>query len=66
MTTKLENGCIPIGVPCPWKEKCAMADSCFHEGLKHTTPFSCAAARGFDLVEEMKANRISQTTVKKS
>lgn len=66
MTTKLEDGCIPIGVSCPWKEKCEMAEVCFHKGINHTTPFSCAAARGFDLIEEYNTKEIHQTTSKKS
>lgn len=46
--SELEEGFIPKGKECPWKNQCAI----FLEGFcKHTGGynFSCASARGFDI-----------------
>ena len=49
MASKLKNGLIPAGTECPFKDECN--DSlCKHQGVWHTVNFSCAFARGFDLI----------------
>jgi hypothetical protein len=52
-TSPLTNGSIPARNICPYREKCpiAQAGGCNHKGEKHKTAFSCAAARGFDIVD---------------
>ena len=50
MERKLVNGLIPIGTVCPFKNKCELNSTCRHLGIKHNVPYSCAIARGFDLV----------------
>lgn len=47
----LIDGKIPPNTDCPYKEKCEIFQSqkCHHQGLNHTTAFSCAVARAFEL-----------------
>ena len=49
----LTDGCIPAGKECPFKNKCELANSlaCLHD-LKNKRPFSCGAARGFEIVQK--------------
>ena len=50
---KLIKGKIPKGSECPWKNKCkiAIGGSCHHQGKNHPCDFSCATARGFQMME---------------
>lgn len=52
----LVDGKIPPKTVCPFKDKCELAkeDRCFHQGLDHQNAFSCAVARGFEIVGQMK------------
>lgn len=52
--SKLINGNIPAHTICPFKGECNLASNCHHQGEKHPVPFSCAAARGFDLIKISK------------
>ena len=53
--TKLKHGNIPAHTICPYDSRCSMGqdDGCKHLGLKHSIEYSCAAARGFDIGEEV-------------
>ena len=59
--TKLINGKIPAFTECPFRNKCEIAqhgqNRCSHLGLWHSVAFSCASARAFDLIEEIKNER---------
>jgi hypothetical protein len=57
--SKLVDGLIPAGQECPWKKQCRFAhlEMCHHRGTQHEVPFSCALARGFDLVDQKQPNR---------
>ena len=45
---KLVDGKIPAGQACPFKDSCPChGKSCYHKGVDHPTPFSCAYARAF-------------------
>jgi hypothetical protein len=48
-----EDGCIPARTPCPFRHRCEFAQvgMCHHKGEEHAVQFSCAVARGFDLIE---------------
>ena len=50
--SKLVDGKIPEHTVCPFREKCeiAISGNCNHNGVEHTVSFSCASARGFDLL----------------
>lgn len=51
--TKLVGGKIPALTDCPYKDECPMAQtSCHHKGKEHNVPFSCGAARAFDLIHK--------------
>jgi hypothetical protein len=54
-----QRGRIPEHTDCPFKSKCSFAASgkCHHEGINHGVEFSCATARGFDLIERNKLER---------
>lgn len=46
----LNEGMIPAHTPCPFTEtKCKNMCIAFHKGVEHKVPFSCAAARAWDL-----------------
>lgn len=48
----LVEGCIPAGKPCPFLEQCGMKDNrCPTEELPRKVDYSCAVARGWDLIE---------------
>lgn len=49
--SKLVGGMIPARTACPFRERCAVADTCHHKGPQHDCDFSCAIARGLDLSE---------------
>ena len=57
MNNKLINGKIPVGVECPYKEKCAedLMGNCAHRGKEHTVAFSCGYARLFAIMEKNRA-----------
>lgn len=50
----LTDGRIPPHTICPFREMCAIAreDKCYHHGVDHNVPFSCGAARAFDICRE--------------
>lgn len=50
---KLQNGLIPPGTPCPFKDQCraVAAGLCKHKGTEHRVPFSCGFARAFEMFE---------------
>lgn len=52
---QLVNGKIPPKTECPFATKCAIKTegNCKHKGVEHPAPFSCATARGFDLVQSL-------------
>ena len=50
-----KNGLIPAHTICPFKEQCQLADGCHHKGHDHDVPFSCAAARAFDITIVIRA-----------
>lgn len=49
----LVDGYIPAHTACPYTEDCSLASQgiCSHRGTHHTVPFSCGAARGFEITE---------------
>lgn len=51
--TRLIDGRIPPNTVCPFWDKCEIAQcgKCMHKGIEHSVAFSCAVARGFDIVE---------------
>lgn len=53
--SQLVDGLIPAGQHCPFASKCECAEFCPHErnlkmGAEYTADFSCAIARGFDMI----------------
>lgn len=61
--TKLVNGKIPAFEICPFKDECPMAEtSCHHKGTEHNVPFSCGAARAFDLIHKYDAKVVKLPT----
>lgn len=48
-----EDGRISANTECPFRSKCeiAAANRCHHLSAEHSVPFSCATARGFDLLQ---------------
>ena len=57
MILRLVEGKIPAYTACPWAQRCELKQSnaCHHRGIEHAVPFSCAVARGFELIEDCKA-----------
>lgn len=50
-----EDGCIPVRTVCPYKKECGdYVNFCNHKGVNHTVPYSCALARGLEIVAERK------------
>jgi len=51
--TMLVDGLIPANTECPFTSECTFkqAGVCKHLGVAHSIPFSCASARGFDLMQ---------------
>lgn len=49
--TQLVDGCIPANTPCPFRDRCEVAQGnvCRHQGEHHDCAFSCAIARAFDM-----------------
>lgn len=47
----LIDGKIPANTVCPFRDRCeiAQAGTCKHMGADHSVPFSCAAARMFEM-----------------
>lgn len=56
-SSALVGGKIPAKTSCPYKGECAFVEGCHHTGVLHPVPFSCATARGFDLVNLYKHER---------
>lgn len=50
------NGKIPPHTKCPWKGECQVVEygNCHHTGTQHAVAYSCAIARGFSLVDEIR------------
>lgn len=57
---KLIDGMIPPHTNCPWKDQCSMGKDggCGHQGTNHTVPFSCGAARGFEICRTPSDNEL--------
>ncbi len=55
MKLKLINGRIPAKEECPYKSRCPIekAGACKHQGVNHPVAFSCAMARGYELIDRM-------------
>jgi hypothetical protein len=50
--SKLVNGLIPPHEPCPYTDRCPLVPTvCKHKGVDHVTFFSCASARGYEIIE---------------
>jgi hypothetical protein len=51
-----ENGRINSHTVCPFRKQCEIAqvNACRHRGEDHEIEFSCAVARGFDLLAAQK------------
>ena len=49
----LVDGRIPARTECPFAAQCTFNQNneCRHNGADHAVPFSCATARGFDLIQ---------------
>jgi hypothetical protein len=49
----LIEGKIPAHTVCAWRRQCATAEAniCWHNGIEHPKPFSCATARGFEIAK---------------
>ena len=59
--SKLIGGNIPKGKPCPWEEKCVI--KCSRKNKESlVVEFSCACARGFDMVESKDTPKDKKTT----
>ena len=62
---RLVNGCIPEGQQCPWWDRCELRQStCPNPIGVRTKPFSCAAARAFEIVDKT-GNKILGEILKK-
>lgn len=48
----LVEGRIPVHTECPFESRCEIkrGGECKHLTAEHVAPFSCATARGFDLI----------------
>lgn len=53
MMSKLKDGRIPPYTVCPYKAQCSIAKVglCKHTGTTHAVSFSCATARGYELIQ---------------
>ncbi len=49
----LVNGKVPANSVCPFRAICGMAKSgdCKHTGTAHNVPFSCGAARAYNMTQ---------------
>lgn len=56
--SKLKLGLIPQRTECPFVDRCAVKQDghCNHQGENHACDYSCALARGFDLIETYNKN----------
>lgn len=55
--SKLKDGLIEAGKPCPFSEVCSLVNErCPTSKNLRKFDFSCASARGFDLIEERIKN----------
>ena len=52
MNTKLVDGLIPAYTNCPFRKDCILELGCHHMGILHKVAFSCASARGFDILNK--------------
>lgn len=57
----LIGGRIPANTECPFASRCVIKtdNKCKHLGTEHTVPFSCAVARGFDIVTKYETQGFS-------
>ena len=60
--SQLEDGLIPPSTPCPFRTRCEMSGGCEHTGTEHVKYYSCAAARGFELLDERRSAKYTTTT----
>jgi hypothetical protein len=62
LPTKLTNGRIPAFTACPFKATCSTLreGKCHHRDTEHPVAFSCATARGFDLMERYDMEKIRE------
>lgn len=51
--SQLTNGKIPQGQDCPFTSECSFKafGACGHKGVTHPCDYSCATARGFDMLK---------------
>jgi hypothetical protein len=63
--SQLTNGKIPQGQDCPFASECSFKafGTCGHKGVNHPCDYSCATARGFDMI---KGEALVKLGVKKS
>jgi hypothetical protein len=64
----LIDGRIPAYQECPFRKNCeiATAGNCYHKGIEHNVEFSCAAARGFELINSYKKESKHENSAKHS
>lgn len=55
----LVDGKIPANTKCPYAAICSIKaeGACRHLGIAHTVPFSCAVARGFQIIDERDSKK---------
>ena len=64
--SQLTFGAIPAHTTCPFLKECSKGTmKCFvgHQGTEHSVDFSCAIARGFDILKEQFDKRDKQYEV---
>ncbi len=50
--SKLVDGLIPKNTVCPFREQCKPNPGfCHHKSEEHNVDFSCALARGYDIIK---------------
>ena len=61
----LKDGCIPARTICPFRVICSTAKKglCHHQSQEHPKDFSCASARGYEIVVNQATSRESSTSV---
>lgn len=61
----LVNGRIPANTICPFRSECEIAEggACNHQGIRHNVTFSCASARGFELVRKNREEEATNETI---
>lgn len=56
------HGRIPAQTNCPFRKYCIIAEEnkCGHTGQNHLSEYSCASARGFDLLQATKIAKFQE------